>query len=426
MASSRLWNWLRGSRGNGSAVSGVTSIERFRDVIARERAIADRGSYDFSIVVFEPGDALAQDAYADGLSTGLATRVRSTDTIGWFSEGVIGVLLPHTSADGAWKLAEDVQKILQPTLPTTVLVYTYPNGSARSAPLFPSDSEHHAKKRPGPDAERRNGGSGSGDDAATVAPAPTHKKEKRNNGTGNPSSAPSEPSISGDRHGKNDPAADTLHRSERNGTESLEAFLTHPMPVWKRTLDIVGASCALLVLLPLMVVIAIAIRCTSRGPALFLQDRAGQGNRPFKMVKFRTMVLGAEDIQFRLRERNERTGPAFKMKRDPRVTRVGRILRRFSLDELPQFYNVLVGEMSLVGPRPLPCEESEVCTGWLRRRLELTPGVTGLWQVSGRSEKDFDEWVRLDLRYARSQSLLLDLKLLVLTIPAVVVGRGAH
>ncbi|MEM7166541.1 MAG: sugar transferase [Planctomycetota bacterium] len=398
-APERFWNWLRGSRDNGTSVPGVHSLQRFRDLIARERAVSDRGGYEFSIVVFEPADTEGPD-YAKPIANALRRRIRSTDTVGWFDEKVIGVLLPHTSAAGAWKLGSDIDALLKRGPAVTTLVYTYPNGSAESRPLVPPHSND-------------NGGDGNGVGSNGSAPG-NNGSVKDRRGTG--------PELAKDGSS----GEQTQYRAHRNSSDSLEPYFARPLPAWKRTLDIVGSITALILLAPLMLLIALAIRLTSRGPALFLQERAGRGNRPFRMVKFRTMIAGAEEIQSKLRERNERSGPAFKMKRDPRVTTVGRVLRRFSLDELPQFYNVLRGDMSLVGPRPLPFEESEICTGWLRRRLELTPGVTGLWQVSGRSEADFDEWVRLDLRYARGQSLLLDLKLLALTVPAVLVGRGAH
>ena len=138
------------------------------------------------------------------------------------------------------------------------------------------------------------------------------------------------------------------------------------------------------------------------------------------------MVDGAEGIKEGLRHRNEQSGPVFKMRDDPRITPVGRFLRKTSVDELPQLWNVLKGDMSLVGPRPLPCEESSDCSGWQRRRLDLTPGITGIWQVSGRSELTFDHWVRMDIRYAENRSLILDMKILLQTAPAVLSGRGAQ
>jgi lipopolysaccharide/colanic/teichoic acid biosynthesis glycosyltransferase len=161
-------------------------------------------------------------------------------------------------------------------------------------------------------------------------------------------------------------------------------------------------------------------------PVIFAADRAGLNGRAFRMYKFRTMKLGAEADRAGLEAANEMSGPVFKIASDPRVTPLGRFLRKYSLDELPQLFNVLTGSMSLVGPRPLPVGEQEQIRGWQRRRLSMKPGVTGLWQVSGRSGINFEEWMALDLQYVDEWSLLLDLQVLLRTIPAVLVGRGAH
>jgi exopolysaccharide biosynthesis polyprenyl glycosylphosphotransferase len=194
----------------------------------------------------------------------------------------------------------------------------------------------------------------------------------------------------------------------------------------KRAIDIAGATIGLLALSPLMLLIAAAIRLTSQGPVIFGQERYGRNKRRFRMYKFRTMVCNAEALQEDLECRNEVAGPAFKIKDDPRVTRVGRFLRRTSLDELPQLFNVLRGEMSLVGPRPLPQRDvSRFEEGWLMRRFCVVPGLTGLWQINGRSNTSFDKWVEHDLSYIDRWSLMLDLKIMAQTIPAVVKGVGA-
>lgn len=199
-----------------------------------------------------------------------------------------------------------------------------------------------------------------------------------------------------------------------------ETLLLPPTPLWKRLLDLAGASLGLILLAPLLLLIACIIRLTSPGPVLFKQVRSGRGGHPFQMYKFRSMVIDAESRQQDLRERNERDGPAFKIEDDPRVTRVGHFLRVTNLDELPQLWNVLKGEMSLVGPRPLPWQESDDCEVWQRRRLDVTPGMTCIWQAtSHRSKIPFAEWVRMDLRYIRSRSLSTDLKLVCQTIRSI-------
>jgi len=193
----------------------------------------------------------------------------------------------------------------------------------------------------------------------------------------------------------------------------------------KRTFDLVVAALALALLSPLLLVAALAIKLGSRGPVLYRSRRPGIGGRPFECLKFRTMEDGADSRQVDLEHRNEAGGAIFKIRDDPRVTRVGGFLRRWSLDELPQLLNVLRGEMSLVGPRPLPQRDYDLLADWHRKRYLVLPGMTGLWQVSGRSELDFDELVRLDFLYLERWSVFLDLTILLKTIPAVVRSRGA-
>jgi lipopolysaccharide/colanic/teichoic acid biosynthesis glycosyltransferase len=193
----------------------------------------------------------------------------------------------------------------------------------------------------------------------------------------------------------------------------------------KRVLDLVLASALLLAMLPVWLLVALLVRLSSPGPILFRQTRCGEGGLPFTFYKFRTMVLDAEARLHEVQHLNERQGPAFKAAHDPRVTPVGRWLRRSSLDELPQLLNVLRGEMSLVGPRPpLPAEVAKY-TPYHWGRLAVRPGITGLWQVRGRELADFDAWVALDLEYIRRRSLRLDCWLLLCTIPAVLHHRGA-
>jgi exopolysaccharide biosynthesis polyprenyl glycosylphosphotransferase len=196
--------------------------------------------------------------------------------------------------------------------------------------------------------------------------------------------------------------------------------------VIKRAIDILGAAIGLVVLSPLMIAIAIGIKLTSPGPIIYAQVRHGLRRRRFRMLKFRTMVANAESLQRMYEAQNEATGPVFKIRKDPRVTRLGAFLRKSSLDELPQLINVLKGDMSLVGPRPLPTRDvSQFNEAWLLRRFSVPQGLTCLWQISGRSELGFDDWVALDLQYIDQWSLSLDLRILVRTIPAVLTGAGA-
>ena len=195
--------------------------------------------------------------------------------------------------------------------------------------------------------------------------------------------------------------------------------------VVKRVFDIVLASLLLIVLSPLLLLIALAVKLSSRGPVLYRSPRAGIGGAPFQCWKFRTMFEDADARQAALEPHNEASGALFKIRDDPRLTRVGRRLRRFSLDELPQLVNVLRGQMSLVGPRPLPERDFERLEEWHMKRYLVLPGMTGLWQVSGRADLDFDDLVRLDFFYLERWSVFLDLTILVKTLPAVLWGRGA-
>ena len=196
--------------------------------------------------------------------------------------------------------------------------------------------------------------------------------------------------------------------------------------VGKRLVDIVGASLALLVLSPVLAIGALLVRLDSRGPALYRSKRLGKGGRWFTFYKLRSMHVGADSARDSLLHLNEVDGPVFKLRRDPRVTRIGQFLRSSSIDELPQLFNVLKGDMSLVGPRPPLPEEAEKYEAWQRRRLDVKPGITCLWQISGRSQIGFDEWMRLDLEYIRRQSLSTDLWILVRTVPAVLSREGAY
>lgn len=220
-----------------------------------------------------------------------------------------------------------------------------------------------------------------------------------------------------------------VNNSHLGGME-VATFSPHATDGWpmvcKRLLDVVVSSIFLFLLAPLFFAIALLIKFTTRGPVFFTQDRVGLNKRRFRMYKFRTMVCDAEKRQSELESLNEADGPVFKIKNDPRVTRVGKFLRKTSIDELPQLLNVLTGEMSLVGPRPLPIRDYQgFDQDWVRRRFSVRPGITCHWQVSGRSLVSFHEWMELDLQYIDHWSFWLDLKLLAKTIPAVWKGVGA-
>ena len=214
---------------------------------------------------------------------------------------------------------------------------------------------------------------------------------------------------------------------------ALEAVFDDVSGAWKswqrpvkRTIDILGAAVFLVLCAPVMALIALVIRLDSPGPIIYRQVRVGKNGRSFVFLKFRSMFCDAEERLEELQAMNEAQGPLFKIRRDPRVTRVGRLLRRSSLDELPQLWNVLRGDMSLVGPRPPLPSEVERYEPWQRSRLSVTPGLTGLWQVNGRSTLDFAAMVQLDLEYIEHWSVLLDLKILLQTVPVVFLASGGY
>ena len=202
------------------------------------------------------------------------------------------------------------------------------------------------------------------------------------------------------------------------------------MPIYarfgKRALDLTLGSIACVPALPVIALAAVAIKLDSRGPVFHRAIRVGRGGRKFTFLKLRSMQVGAEELRGLLLHLNQAQGPAFKLHNDPRVTRVGRWLRKLSLDELPQLFHVLQGHMSLVGPRPPFPEEVERYEPWMLRRLSVRPGLTCLWQIRGRSNLNFEEWMRLDIEYVDRLSFGLDLRILALTVPAVISARGAY
>ena len=219
-------------------------------------------------------------------------------------------------------------------------------------------------------------------------------------------------------------------RAEEFEGDPLITLSTGHMDGWpvvlKRVLDITLSVFVLLSLAPLLLVVGALIKMTSEGPVFFMQDRLGLNKRRFRICKFRTMVADAEQKQAALEHLNEQQGPVFKIQADPRITPIGRLLRKTSIDELPQLFNVLRGEMSLVGPRPLPVRDYEgFDQDWHRRRFSVRPGITCLWQISGRNSIGFDKWMELDMRYIDEWSLWLDFRILACTIPAVLKGTGA-
>jgi lipopolysaccharide/colanic/teichoic acid biosynthesis glycosyltransferase len=358
--------------------------------IHRERCRADRTKTEFSLVLFRVPRSIGPSRTALRLARTVLQRSRTTDEIGWFDEETVCAILPDTTADGAGRFADNVVgSVRETTLKPQAIIYTYPSS------WFVQGIENgHPGKTLAQHVHRVTEGSemGPGDLMPFVVKGVT----------------------------------DALAAETKESPRPLEMLLAHPIPRWKRTMDIIGSGCGLLLAGPVMLLIALGIKLTSPGPVFFKQRRCGLGGRPFEIFKFRTMCVDAEAKKQALRALSEQDGPAFKLKHDPRVTAIGKLLRKTSLDELPQFWNVLKGDMSLVGPRPLPVDEQNGCDQWQRNRLDVTPGLTCIWQIKGRSQVSFADWVRMDVHYLRRRTLLHDLKILLQTIPAVLLRRGAR
>ena len=196
--------------------------------------------------------------------------------------------------------------------------------------------------------------------------------------------------------------------------------------IFKRIIDIIGAGLGLILLSPIIAIVACAVKVTSKGPIFFSQKRVGKNGELFEMYKFRSMVVNAEELKENLEEQNEMSGPMFKIKDDPRVTKVGKFIRKTSIDELPQLWNVLKGDMSLVGPRPSLPKEVEQFDNWMFKRLSVRPGLTCYWQVSGRNNIDFEDWMKLDCKYVDERNIWIDIKLIFKTVFVLFVDKNAH
>jgi lipopolysaccharide/colanic/teichoic acid biosynthesis glycosyltransferase len=387
----RLQKMLRGWRASISLAKGsdsLYSVEEMRRILDRERMRSDRGNSTFTLLTYTfPTPCGATELAA--MAKVFRNRLRMTDDAGLLEPNRIGVVLPETPPEGAWKLARDIRKLLPfESRRYSCDVYVYPT------------HVHSDPSRGEPLETAKNGAVRNGAAANGV----------KTNGA----------AVNGSAFNGR-----VAHVSECRA-RSMNTLFVQPLPAWKRATDVLGAALALLLAAPIMLAVAVAIKLTSHGPIIFTQKRDTIGGRQFMIYKFRTMSVGAEHKKAALLALNEQDGPAFKIAKDPRVTRLGRFLRETSIDELPQLFNVLTGDMTLVGPRAMDSDESRHCESWQRRRLDVTAGITGIWQVRARSTVSFTEWMRMDLSYIRSRSLVNDLKLIAQTVPAVLLRRGAY
>lgn len=411
----RRWTRIPEADPVGS-VAGVLAPSELERAFQRERARVDRNDNCFSIVVFRVEPRGDHDVVR--VAEALVERARAYDAVGVVDGRTLAVLLPETGGDGAWVFADSaVTQFASLDLAVSCEVYTYPHireegddgedTGGHGHPPHPGDDGPFG----GPSTGRRTGTDGS----VVGGTRPLESSEGH--------AAPTKARL---RAVQPKPVLDPESMKKGRPVKDLAPLFEESLPLTRRVLDVAVSGTAILLLSPLLLVTAMAVKATSPGPVIFAQWRAGRGGRPFRFYKFRSMYRDAEERKGDLRLVNEKDGPIFKIKNDPRITPVGRIIRKLSIDELPQLFNVLKGDMTLVGPRPPVLDEVDGYASWQRQRLDITGGLTCIWQVSGRSEVSFEDWMRMDIRYKRKRSLRLDIKLLLKTIGAVFSGRGAY
>ncbi len=370
----------------------LLNYRQMRMVLTKERLRSDRHDQFFGLIVIRLH--CAKSDYRKRLqlfAALLSRRMRLTDECGMLAKGQIGIMLPMTDLSATRLVLDSITSLAADEgIQFRARIVSYPDQSAIFDNVDSLMEEDINANEP-----------------ATIPMTLAEHSEV------NPVSMSA--------------TSDTI--SVRCQTVSIgrpHEFVAPYYPVWKRGFDIAASSAGLLAAAPFLAAAAIAIRLTSKGPAFFLQPRTGQYGETFKIIKLRTMVQNADDLKSVLMERNERDGPAFKMKDDPRVTKIGHLLRRTGLDELPQLINVLKGEMAIVGPRPLPVAEDADCELWQRRRLDTKPGLTCYWQIAKSRKIPFVEWMRMDLRYGDKRSIFCDMTLVLKTVASVVLGRVGH
>lgn len=428
---------------HGSTSPLLLSAKHMEVALAKERMRCDRYQQFFALIAMklEPSSIQSEVKQARHFARILHKRLRLTDEKGWLRDGRIGAMLPMTNLHGAKLVLNSLIEMAHANhIKIEASVFTYSgvdNIAVAGQPHRPNfalvtddSSDDHTQSN---DEDEGNDqlitfrfeGSHHSDGVrpahvvieSASESAPIAKSQSvRLSDTTRPVRADDASQIS--------PLA--MKNMSMSDTEMPMSLVVKKYPTWKRLTDIAGAVVGLTIASPVLLGAAIAIKLTSKGPVLFKQMRTGQFGRQFPIYKLRTMVVNAEELKAILREHNERDGPAFKMARDPRVTRVGKILRSTGLDELPQLWNVLIGDMAIVGPRPLPCDEDAQCAVWHRRRLDTKPGLTCTWQISKSRKVSFEDWMRMDLRYSDRRSIARDVSLVLKTVMAVVLGRVGH
>lgn len=397
------------------------SAKEMERALVKERMRCDRYRQWFSLIVIELLPSPNRSAPEQLLLLGkfFRRRLRLTDERGMLLKGGVGVLLPMTDVIGARRVLRDIVSSMRHEgigIEGNIFCYDPAPSQKDQGPLVDPEDEDSEQSEAGLDKDPFGQGMKLSHERidTTLSRSSTAATTTARQHAARPQ-VEAFSSID---------AEQGLIRSSRN-LDHLSYFAPR-FPAWKRLIDVMGSMCGIVIATPIMLVAGLAIKLTSRGPIFFRQVRAGQFGQPFTMYKLRTMVVNAEDLKSTLLDLNERDGPAFKMKNDPRVTKLGYFLRKTGIDEIPQLWNVLIGEMSIVGPRPLPCHEDRDCEHWHRQRLDTKPGLTCIWQISKSRDVSFEEWMRMDLRYARSRTIRHDIALMFKTIGAVILGRVGH
>jgi len=372
----------------------IWTENQLQRLLEKERYRAGRRELPFAFVTWELVDGDDQQLWQRFGRLACET-LRLTDEVGSWKGG-IAILLTDTEARGAELAANKLRDAaMEQSIGTIFEIYVYPD---RLASEGSADFElRQLRTRSSRDGVWRED-SGHGPSGNSESESGDSSQRNNSRSTGAPRG--------------------TVQRTAQGASEfrALGQLFERSVPFGKRAFDLIASVAGLILLAPLLAGVALAVKLTSPGPVIFTQRREGRGGLAFTMFKFRTMSVGAEARQAELRMYSEQDGPAFKMTSDPRLTSIGKFLRKTCLDEAPQLINVIKGEMSIVGPRPLPVSESQGCTTWQRRRLDVLPGMTCSWQAEAARQVTFDDWMRLDLRYARRPRLMEDLRLIGRTV----------
>ena len=407
---SRLGRMFRKIKPPGPEI--VLSDEQFQRELKKEIYRSDRreAARDLGLVRLKT-NVLESEFFKSPCFAAMLDRLRISDTVGWY-QGDLSILLPECDRNGSLRFANDVTRLLiDGGLQVDSEISTYPFDDE----LVSLADEVRAM------AGETNRDSDDDDDDNN--PMTGGRLDSRHRGV--PTSTSKEFAVPKDKDGNKNEEVLAFQEMAKVQEKKHRFVPVTRTPWWKRGIDIVGASAGLTLLSPVLLASAAVIKCSSKGPVFFLQEREGKDGKQFGILKFRTMVVNAEELQNGLRDKSEQDGPAFKLTDDPRVTKAGRYLRKSCIDELPQLWNVLKGDMSLVGPRPLPLQESLACTAWQRSRLTVLPGLTCTWQAYGGRDVKFAQWMQMDLDYIKRRSFFFDLRLIFDTACIALMHRGS-